>query len=204
MVIPCLCWAPLDPLLTEVEAANHVRCTQDCSTYSRAWSLRLSQRGTAMRRRPVLTLACWSLCAQAAHPDRIRLTCRVVVEASGELEERSVRIHPEARVVQDNATTSTKRPPAHWPRTSRGSSPSRAGVPHAATAQTSTRDWWAPSSSICSPEDTPSPPGPWGSSAAAAARRWTRPSGAAEQPLRPASMSHVRCEMNGMEKRMKP
>ena len=60
-----------------------------------------------MRRHLVLTLACWSLCAQAATAEPIRLTCRVVIETTGELEQRSVRIDPQARVVQDNAMTFT-------------------------------------------------------------------------------------------------
>ena len=54
-----------------------------------------------------MTLACWSLCAQAAIAELIRLTCRVVIETTGELEEHVVRINPQARVVQDNAMTFT-------------------------------------------------------------------------------------------------
>ena len=60
-----------------------------------------------MHRYLVLTLACWSLCAQAASAEPIRLTCRVVIETTGELEQRSIRIDPEAHVVQDNAVTFT-------------------------------------------------------------------------------------------------
>lgn len=60
-----------------------------------------------MHRHLVLTLACWSLCAQAANAEPIRLTCGVVIEMAGEVEQRSVRIDPEANVVQDNAMTFT-------------------------------------------------------------------------------------------------
>ena len=60
-----------------------------------------------MRRYLVMTLACWSMCAQVANAEPIRLTCRVVFETTGELEQRSIRIDPEAHVVQDNAMTFT-------------------------------------------------------------------------------------------------
>ena len=60
-----------------------------------------------MRRRLVLTLACWSLCAQAATAEPIRLTCRMVIETTGELEGHTAHIDLQARVVQDNAMTLT-------------------------------------------------------------------------------------------------
>ena len=60
-----------------------------------------------MLRRLTLPLACWLLCAHAATAKPIQLTCRVVIETTGELEQRSIRIDPEARVVQDNAMTFT-------------------------------------------------------------------------------------------------
>ena len=52
-----------------------------------------------MRRHLVLTLACWSLCAQAATAEPIRFTCQVAIETTGELEGHTVRIDLQVRVV---------------------------------------------------------------------------------------------------------
>ena len=60
-----------------------------------------------MLRHLLLPVACWVLGAQAATAKPIQLTCRVAIETTGELEQRSVRIDPQARVVQDNAMTFT-------------------------------------------------------------------------------------------------
>lgn len=60
-----------------------------------------------MRPHLVLLPACWLLCPQAAGAEPIRLTCQVVIEASGQLEQRSVKIDSDSRTVQDNAMTFT-------------------------------------------------------------------------------------------------
>ena len=60
-----------------------------------------------MRLHLALLPACWLLWPQAAAAEPIRLTCQVVIEASGQLEQRSVQIDPDNRVVRDNAMTFT-------------------------------------------------------------------------------------------------
>ena len=60
-----------------------------------------------MRLHLVLLPTCWLLWPQAASAEPIRLTCQVVIEASGQLEQRSVEIDPDSRTVQDNAMTFT-------------------------------------------------------------------------------------------------
>ena len=60
-----------------------------------------------MRLHLVLLPACWLLWPQAAGAEPIRLTCQVVIKTSGQVEQRSVQIDPDSRVVQDNAMTFT-------------------------------------------------------------------------------------------------
>ena len=51
--------------------------------------------------------ACWLSWTQAARAEVIQLSCQIVMEASGELDRRSVLIDPEHRTVRDNDMTFT-------------------------------------------------------------------------------------------------